>query len=60
MITTKTGDYTGYSTSGIEEAIQNALLKAGDHNRYEIIETRGSQIGDNERHYHVTITAFLD
>lgn len=60
MIATKSGDYIGYSTSGIDEAIQNALQKAGDHNHFEIVETRGSQIGEDERHYQATITAFFE
>lgn len=59
MKTIKTGEYTGYSNSGIDDAIQNALQKAGEHTHFEIIETRGSQIGENKRHYQVTITAFL-
>lgn len=58
MKTKDKGEYTGYSDSGIDEAIQNALRKAGEHTHFEIIETRGSQIGENKRHYQVTITAF--
>lgn len=58
MNTTNTGEFTGYSDSGIDEAIQHALQQAGEHSHFEIIETRGSQIGDNTRHYQVTITAF--
>lgn len=59
-MTVKTGDYTGYSTCDLEQAIQNALEKAGAPAYFEVIETRGSQIGEEERHYHVTITAFSD
>ena len=57
---TKTGHYTGYSDSDISEAIQHAVQKAGEHTHFEIIETSGSQIAGNERHYQVTIKAFLD
>ncbi|ARG96315.1 hypothetical protein [Legionella micdadei] len=60
MATTKKGDYIGYSDAGINEAIQNALKKAGEHSYFEVIETRGSQIGEDKRQYEATITAFLD
>ncbi|WP_028389431.1 dodecin domain-containing protein [Legionella fairfieldensis] len=60
MITIKKGDYTGYSDSGIDEAVQNALQKAGKHTHFEIIETRSSQIEKNTRHYQATVTAFFD
>ena len=60
MITIKKGDFVGYSDAGIDEAIQQALKQAGEHTRYEVIETRGSQIGDNKTQYQVTIIAFFD
>lgn len=60
MIRVKKGDYIGYSDSGIDEAIENALRQAGEHAYFEVIETRGSQIGESKRHYQATITAFLD
>ena len=60
MIITKTGDYIGYSESGIDDAIANALSKAGDCKRVEVIETRGSQIGEDQRQYQVTLAAFME
>ena len=60
MMITKTRDYTGYSDESIDKAIQNALQKAGDHTRFEVIETRGSQIGEDKRHYQITLTTFSD
>ncbi|KTD26239.1 MULTISPECIES: dodecin domain-containing protein [Legionella] len=60
MATTKKGDFIGYSEVGIDQAIQNALQKAGEHSHFEVIETRGSQIGEDKRQYEATIIAFLD
>lgn len=57
---TKIGEYTGYSDSGINEAIQNALQKASEHKHIEIIETRSSQTGEDKRYYQVTISTFSD
>ncbi|WED42719.1 dodecin domain-containing protein [Legionella cardiaca] len=56
----KTGEYTGSSDSGITEAIQNALAKAGEHTRIEVVETRSSHIGENTRYYQVLISTFTD
>ena len=53
-----TRDYTGYSDSCIEEAIQDALEKAGDYVRVEVIETRGSKAKGLSRQYQVTLTTF--
>ena len=58
MARQKVGDFTGYSDSGINEAIQDALSKAGDYVRVEVIETRGSETKGNKRHYQVTIATF--
>ncbi len=58
MTIKKAGDYTGYSDSGIDEAIQDALEKAGDHARVEIVETRGSQTNGDQRRYQVTLATF--
>ena len=54
----KTGDFTGHSDSGIDEAIQDALEKAGDYARIEVVETRGSQTKGNNRCYQVTLATF--
>ncbi|WP_133128578.1 dodecin domain-containing protein [Legionella nagasakiensis] len=58
MITKKIGDFTGYSDSGIYEAVQNALEKAGEHAHFEVVETCCSQGGENDRQYQVTLTTF--
>ena len=58
MTKKKLGEFTGYSELGIDEAIQDALLKAGEYTRIEVIETRGSQIKEDSRQYQVTITTF--
>jgi flavin-binding protein dodecin len=58
MTKIKSADFTGYSDVGIEEAIQDALGKAGDYARVEVIETRGSKANGENREYHVTLTAF--
>ncbi|MDI9818958.1 MULTISPECIES: dodecin domain-containing protein [unclassified Legionella] len=56
----KTGEYTGSSDSGINEAIQNALQKAGEHTRIEVVETRSSHVGDDKRYYQVTVSTFAE
>lgn len=55
-----TNDYTGYSETGIEEAIANALKKAGEPARFEVVETLGAQDQAEQRHYQVTLKAFSD
>lgn len=60
MTTLKKGDYTGFSDSCIEEALDNALQQAGEPNHFQIIETLGSFIIENKSQYQVTITAFFD
>ena len=58
MTRIKAGDFTGYSTAGINEAIQDALAKAGDHTQIEVVETRGSLIKGDNPQYQVTLAAF--
>ncbi|AHE65750.1 dodecin domain-containing protein [Legionella oakridgensis] len=58
MIAKKIGDFTGYSNSGIYDAIQNALEKAGEHVYFEVIETCCSQGGEHDRQYQVTLATF--
>ncbi|MBA3537508.1 MAG: dodecin domain-containing protein [Tatlockia sp.] len=60
MTTLKKGEYTGFSDSCIEDALNNALQKAGEHTHFEIIETRGSLINENKPNYQITITAFFE
>lgn len=55
----KTGDFTGYSNSSVNRAIQDAMEKAGDHHaRIEVVETRGSYIKGEKRHYQVTLATY--
>ncbi|MBA4697477.1 MAG: hypothetical protein H2069_08855 [Legionella sp.] len=54
----KTGEYTGFSCSGITEAIQNALQKAGDHSSIEVVETLSTQVGRGKRYYQVLVSTF--
>ena len=49
------GDFTGYSDAGINEAIRNALEKAGNYTHVEVVETRGSQIKGYNRRYQATL-----
>ncbi len=58
MTIIKAGEFTGYSDSGIDEAIQDALEKAGDYARVEVVETRGSQTKGSNRRYQVTLATF--
>ena len=55
----KTIELTGASTAGIEDAIQNAIVKASKtiHNMrwFQIIETRGSIEGDKVGKWQVTM-----
>lgn len=60
MTTNTKKEYTGHSETGIAEALQNALREVGEHKRFEVIETRGSQIGEDKTQYQVTIAAFFD
>ncbi|WP_028372319.1 hypothetical protein [Legionella lansingensis] len=56
----KTGEYTGSSDLGLSDAIQDALQKAGEHTRIEIIETISSWINDDKRYYQVIINTFTN
>ena len=60
MIEKKIGDFTGYSTSGIPDAVQNALEKAGEHARFEVVETLYSKADEHSCEYQVTLAAFSE
>ncbi|MCL9684454.1 dodecin family protein [Legionella maioricensis] len=47
--------FTGFSESGIDDAIQNALDNAGNPIHFEVIETRGSRDNDAYRQYQATL-----
>jgi len=52
-------EITGSSTEGSDQAIRNALAKAGDtvkHMRwFEVVETRGDIDGSDVAHWQVTL-----
>lgn len=60
MTTLLTKDYTGYSNSGLDDAIGNALQEAGDYQHVEVIETRSSYRPEGSRQYQVTLTTFKE
>ena len=55
MKNTRSREFTGHSENGLEEAIQDALSKAEEYQRVEVIETRSSFLSDEKRHYQVTL-----
>lgn len=55
-----TGDYTGHSERDVAEAVMNALEKAGEQARLEVIELRGSIDPDSKSEYQVTLTGFKE
>jgi len=52
-------ELTGSSTNNMEEAIRNAIAKAGETVRnmrwFEVVETRGYIEGDQVAHWQVTL-----
>jgi len=58
MAEKKIGDFIGYSKLGIQEAIQDALKQAGEHMRFEVVETRCSRADEQHREYQVTLATF--
>ncbi len=53
-------DYIGFSESGIPDAIQNALEKAGNPMQFEVVETLGSQENKTTRQYKVRLKALAE
>lgn len=51
----KQSDYIGYSSQGIKDALENALLQADHPEQYEIVETRTARDKSEQRHYQVTL-----
>jgi flavin-binding protein dodecin len=49
--------FTGFSESGIDDALQNALDNAGNPIHFEVIETIGSRDNNTYRQYQVTLKA---
>lgn len=47
--------FTGFSESGIDDAIQNALENAGNPAHFEVIETLGSRDNNVYRRYKATL-----
>lgn len=60
LISKKIGYFTGYSTSNLHEAVQNALEKAGEHKRFEVVESCSIKAPENERQFEVTLSTFHD
>ncbi|MBA2657412.1 MAG: hypothetical protein H0U70_10615 [Tatlockia sp.] len=60
MIVNNQEDYVGFSNSCIGDALKNALQQAGNPTYFEIIETRGSLIQNNNPQYQIMISAFLN
>lgn len=54
----KTGDYSGSSDLGINEAIQNALQEVPEPTKIKIVETRSSWIAEEKRYYQVIVSTF--
>ena len=52
-------EITGSSTKSVEEAVSNAIARAGKSVRnmrwFEVVETRGDIDGDKVNHWQVTI-----
>ena len=55
MNTIKSGDFTGFSNTSMNEALQNALEKAGDPPRFSVVETFGVHITEQEKQYQVVV-----
>lgn len=60
MTIVKNKDFTGYSESGLEDALAQALQKAGEYQRVEVIETRSSHTTEENKSYQVTIATYKD
>lgn len=60
MTPVKPTDFTGYSDSGLDDALTQALQQAGDYHRVEVVETRSSHTSDRHKSYQVTITTYQD
>lgn len=54
----KTGQYTGVSSRGINEAIEDALQKADQYAVVEVVETVSSQVGKDKPYYSVLVNTF--
>lgn len=48
-------DFVGLSEYGIDDAVQNALEKAGNPLNYEVVETLGFLNNNTKRQYQVTL-----
>lgn len=53
-------DFVGFSESGIDDAVQNALENAGNPMHYEVVETLGSQNNKTRRQYQVTLKTITE
>ena len=53
-------DFVGFSESGIDDAVQNALENAGNPMHFEVVETLGSQNNKTRRQYQVTLKTITE
>lgn len=60
MSKSKPEDFIGNSQKDIDEAFRDALHKAGEFKRVEVIETCGSHVNGNDRRYQVTLVKYKD
>lgn len=60
MMIKRIGYFTGYSSSGIQEALENALEKAGEHLHFEVVETSCCHGEERDRQYQVTLSTFAE
>lgn len=57
MTSTKVTDFMGYSEISIDEAINDALKKAGKHSTVAVVETCSRRYGNNQYEYQVTLAS---
>lgn len=53
-------DFVGVSESGIDDALQNALKKAGNPTFFEVIEILGTQGHTSDRQYQVKLKTLTE
>ena len=52
-----TGEFVGYSDTGIEDAIEKAKEQAGEQQRFVVVETLGESSHQDKNKYKVTLKA---
>lgn len=54
------GEFTGYSEKGINEAIEKAKKQAGDQQHFVVVETLGESSHKDKNQYKVTLKAVTE